>query len=257
MEAPVSLPAELHDLILDNLCGEHDTLKACAVVCKRWLPRAQSLIFSRIHLDDTSTECFHSHVAQYPQLCGYVRELTVSGTLDGATLAGILQKLRSLTTLDLSENLYVPWGYLVASAPWMGDILVAILSMPNLHTLRCHAVFSTDFRSQDTNADYHSSITDLRKLHSLDISSGNGYSFGNRVMTSLLREAILTKLGSTSAGPSLLRRVRAVIRCRDWVFVGDDEPEVTGINLLLDTIGQQLEELSLGLYTWECECRGT
>jgi len=43
-----SLPPEILDLIVDHLCGEPTTLKACCLVSKSWVPRSRRHLFSRV-----------------------------------------------------------------------------------------------------------------------------------------------------------------------------------------------------------------
>jgi hypothetical protein len=46
------LPPEVSDLIIDCLCNEPATLKACCLVSKSWVPRARKHLFACVPLED-------------------------------------------------------------------------------------------------------------------------------------------------------------------------------------------------------------
>jgi len=76
-----SLPPEILDLIVDHLCDELITLKACCVVSKSWAPRARKHLFARIqfHQRDRPIE---SWMQAFPHpsssLAHHVRTLSFS-----------------------------------------------------------------------------------------------------------------------------------------------------------------------------------
>lgn len=45
------LPLETSDYILDLLCSEPETLKACCLVSKSWFPRARKQLFREVQFD--------------------------------------------------------------------------------------------------------------------------------------------------------------------------------------------------------------
>lgn len=246
------MPAELQDLIIEELCGELEALKRCAMVCKSWLPRAQFLLFSRLRLDGPCTDQFHKHIEQFPHVCGYVRELTVTGSVSGPTLAILLRKLHSLERVDLPDNLWAQPSSYLDSPMWMGDILAALLSMQALRHLHCHAVFFDTLRCGRSDVEFLSSATGLRQLRSFDV--GLTYAEGDVRLTSLLRRGVLNAHGSMAGNSSLLRRVGVALRYDDlrstkW------EQEFASVNLLLDPVGHRLEQLALTIYIYPGEFR--
>lgn len=51
MERP-RFPPELCDLIIDFLYNSSYTLRACALVCRSWLPTSRSHLFSKVHINN-------------------------------------------------------------------------------------------------------------------------------------------------------------------------------------------------------------
>jgi len=51
---------ELTDIVIDFLFDDKDTLDACALVSREWVPSAQYHIFSRIHIRNTTKENQHN-----------------------------------------------------------------------------------------------------------------------------------------------------------------------------------------------------
>ena len=47
------LPPEVLDLIVDHLCDERTTLKACCLVSKSWIPRTRKYLFAHLRLHHT------------------------------------------------------------------------------------------------------------------------------------------------------------------------------------------------------------
>ena len=60
-----TLPPEILDLIVDNLCGEPPTLKACCVVSKSWVPRARRYLFADIKFSSPQPS-FQSWMEAFP-----------------------------------------------------------------------------------------------------------------------------------------------------------------------------------------------
>ncbi|KAF4616904.1 hypothetical protein D9613_008745 [Agrocybe pediades] len=76
------LPSELHELIVDNLEGEDDALKQCALTCRSFRHSAQKNIFKSI-VFDFSNDCnpveqfLNTILGPSPQIANYVERLTI------------------------------------------------------------------------------------------------------------------------------------------------------------------------------------
>ncbi|KAJ6612141.1 hypothetical protein B0H10DRAFT_326738 [Mycena sp. CBHHK59/15] len=62
MDHSPTIPLELVDLILDFLHSDDDTLSACTLVCKSWLPSARFHLLSRIALHTSNADSFLDEV---------------------------------------------------------------------------------------------------------------------------------------------------------------------------------------------------
>lgn len=125
---PVRLPPELCDQIIDNAWDDRETLKACCLTCKDWVPSSRYHLFRivRLHSAKDCTE-FHNLISASPSIAYYVREFTISaeycgydsqgraveddGWVDG--VAGVVNKLSRVSTLALSR---LRWGKLSLEA---------------------------------------------------------------------------------------------------------------------------------------------
>lgn len=243
------LPVELEDIILDYIRRNEDYggLKACSTVCKSWRPRAQCQLYNHIVLEGSADEDyrFYDHIQEYPALCDYVRELSISGPSCGATLAKLLSRLLRLEHLNLPNgvSLHEPTND-PEKATWLGDFLLSIFSMQHLRTLSMYASFPDDPKCERSDEELLARVTGLQRLQSADI--GVLHTRTARP-TILLQKAVLQVHGAPSqTNPSPLRRL-GIILCRR----GDD-PEwmekLKSINVLLDSIGPRLELLMLDVY---------
>ena len=62
---PCSLPPEILDVVIDQLHDYRITLKACCLVSKSWVPRAQRHLFAHVEFDDQEY-LFESWVKTFP-----------------------------------------------------------------------------------------------------------------------------------------------------------------------------------------------
>ena len=60
------LPPEILDLIVDHLCDERTTLKACCLVSKSWIPRTRKHLFAYIRIDPTYRRRIQSWKQTFP-----------------------------------------------------------------------------------------------------------------------------------------------------------------------------------------------
>ncbi|OCH84583.1 hypothetical protein OBBRIDRAFT_764080 [Obba rivulosa] len=74
------LPPELIDYTIDVLHSDYQVLKACALVCRAWLPSAQLHLFYEMCREFESSHNFRieSIIYQRPHLAGLVRECRLS-----------------------------------------------------------------------------------------------------------------------------------------------------------------------------------
>ncbi|KIP04692.1 hypothetical protein PHLGIDRAFT_36787 [Phlebiopsis gigantea 11061_1 CR5-6] len=107
------LPAELTDMVIDQLHSSQRALAAAALVCQSWLPRSRVHLFRRVAV----TGEFHAllrFLQCTPHVRGYVRHLVLQGrasedkcaprlqtTLPPHLLAELLSQLPRLRTLQL------------------------------------------------------------------------------------------------------------------------------------------------------------
>ncbi|KAF9556593.1 hypothetical protein CPC08DRAFT_711088 [Agrocybe pediades] len=81
------LPHELHELIINELDGEEDALKQCALTCRLYRHLAQALLFSSVVLQflpgSKPAQKLLATLAQSPHLANYVRCLSLRGNTTG------------------------------------------------------------------------------------------------------------------------------------------------------------------------------
>ncbi|KAI0672680.1 hypothetical protein C8Q78DRAFT_1152127 [Trametes maxima] len=112
------LPPELYDATIDYLEDDVESLRACGLACKTWLPRSRFHLFRSVrlrHADDVVR--FRALLASAPGVAHYVRKLSLVAdyagvTADGAALeddgwvddaADLLPLFTGVTTLALAR----------------------------------------------------------------------------------------------------------------------------------------------------------
>ncbi|KAH8099926.1 hypothetical protein BXZ70DRAFT_893822 [Cristinia sonorae] len=74
------LPAEVRDLVIDQLQADPLALKACSLTCRSWLPRARHHLFKSVKVDrSTCGETFKSMLDGSPSIAYCIRDLEFSG----------------------------------------------------------------------------------------------------------------------------------------------------------------------------------
>lgn len=66
-----TLPAEIMDVVIDQLCTEIETLGVCATVCSQWMIRSRYHIFSTVHLWPQRARRFFE--LAHSQLCTFTK----------------------------------------------------------------------------------------------------------------------------------------------------------------------------------------
>lgn len=78
-------PAELRDMVVDCLCDDVSTLRACSLTCKSWLPRARYHLFHRVQFTSGSRgHAFRALLDASPAITNYIREVEISGSGDAS-----------------------------------------------------------------------------------------------------------------------------------------------------------------------------
>ncbi|KAF9539575.1 hypothetical protein CPC08DRAFT_770948 [Agrocybe pediades] len=123
------LPVELHELIINELEGDEDTLKQCALTSKLYRHLAQERLFKDIDLEflphSNPAKTFLSILAKSPHIANYVKRLTMFGDVsENVTayyvktsmpnhIAKVFSALTNLTHLRL--GVFDPENYLEMS----------------------------------------------------------------------------------------------------------------------------------------------
>ncbi|KAI8982881.1 hypothetical protein BD414DRAFT_463930 [Trametes punicea] len=114
----VTLPPELCDYTIDYLWDDVESLRACSLTCKAWLPSSRYHLFRNVrlrHADDVAR--FRTLLISAPGIAHCVRKLSFSADYDGATAEGspqeddawvngaaeLLPKLNRIDTLGLAR----------------------------------------------------------------------------------------------------------------------------------------------------------
>ncbi|KAI0636457.1 hypothetical protein C8Q77DRAFT_1050271 [Trametes polyzona] len=87
------IPPELCDETIDYLWDDIDTLRACSLTCKAWLPASRFHLFRNVrlrHADDVFR--FRSLLSSAPGVAPCVRKLSLSADYNGATAEGAAQE---------------------------------------------------------------------------------------------------------------------------------------------------------------------
>lgn len=117
----IRLPVEVWEIVIDFACSDdnyrrYDTLRACALTCRAWLPRSRVNLFRRVRFRRPNQVNRLLHlISDYPVLADNVLELHVTpaethkhGWFPFAN-APLVQKLKNVRKLRLSE---VQWNAL-------------------------------------------------------------------------------------------------------------------------------------------------
>jgi hypothetical protein len=102
------LPAELADLVIDCLDDDSTTLRACALVCRSWAPRARQHLFRAVRVCDIVVlQALQALLVRVPALRSAVRKLTISAVPLAAVLhsaLGTLPRVEEILMFDLDEE---------------------------------------------------------------------------------------------------------------------------------------------------------
>jgi hypothetical protein len=131
------LPPELIDRIIDCLYYDICALRACALVCKAWVPSCRFHLFYTIRFassykdEDPRCRKLYDLVQRSPHIAFYVRELIISGEHNAIlnlerVLIPLLQRFTELRMLKLDG---VNWKRLM---PDMRKSFADVLALPSL-----------------------------------------------------------------------------------------------------------------------------
>jgi hypothetical protein len=135
------IPPEITDHIIDHLHDSPDDLRACARVCRAWLPSSRVHLFYSISIDlwDRFSQCcrLYETIQQSPDIAFHTRELRCrlwnienfsdSAHRTQAILLGLLQSFRALRRLEIPS--VFSW---VSLSPDIRKFLHNILALPSL-----------------------------------------------------------------------------------------------------------------------------
>ena len=84
-----TLPAEVQDLIIDQLHGDRVSLEACSLTCRAWLPRAHHHLFRSVKIDRCSRGAsFKALIDGSPGIAKHIRHVEISGMKAGSWWSG-------------------------------------------------------------------------------------------------------------------------------------------------------------------------
>lgn len=162
--APVRLPQELVDAILDYLHDENKTMRSCALVCHAWLPSSRNHLFAKICLKATSPqtgiavpqercERLYKLLQRVPAIIPCIRELEIcegnplhhyNSDVQGSTtwvttersLAALFRMLTHVQRFKFAATSTLYWTLL---PPTFQNALYTLLAQPSLAYLRLHS----------------------------------------------------------------------------------------------------------------------
>ncbi|OBZ73453.1 hypothetical protein A0H81_06663 [Grifola frondosa] len=179
------LPPELTDRVIDHLHDDARSLRACALVCRAWLPRARYHLFHDISLSlshgrhKLRFERFDRLLECYPHLGYFVRKLSMRGSsssLPQKSYSRTLARMPNVTNIIWTEAFFHPsaafdrFKYLTGlhlenyGFPSLNDFASLICSLSHLEELSCTSVRAAECTSIVTPFLF-SPLPSLRRLH--------------------------------------------------------------------------------------------
>ena len=162
--APVRLPQELVDAILDYLHDENKTMQSCALVCHAWLPSSRNHLFAKICLKATSPqtglavpqercERLYKLLQRAPAIIPCIRELEIcegnplhhyNSDVQGSTTwvtteRSLVALFRMLTHVQRFKFAATSTLYWTLLPPTFQAALYKLLAQPSLVYLRLHS----------------------------------------------------------------------------------------------------------------------
>ncbi|GBE89738.1 hypothetical protein SCP_1700630 [Sparassis crispa] len=108
----VYVPAEISDMIIDNIQDEPKALSTSSLISRSWLPRSRA---HKLRSIDISTKdrytAFEEIISASPVICHYVRDVTIDGDSCAVGPFGVL--LRILLQLRRVESLTLQAGSII------------------------------------------------------------------------------------------------------------------------------------------------
>ncbi|KAJ7679927.1 hypothetical protein B0H14DRAFT_3062866 [Mycena olivaceomarginata] len=157
----MSLPQELLDLVINNICNI-PSLKTCSLACTAFRYSSQSRLFSRVTLPwlkrgTTTTKCclFYRLVTESPHIQPYVRTLVIMDRdihitpsrrfrtewlLDDTTLPLLLPLLRNLESFHM--HAWLSWDLVLESKknPPLTSAISTALASPNIRSIHFRGI---------------------------------------------------------------------------------------------------------------------
>jgi len=119
-----SLPPEIRDLVIDQLCDESVTLKACCLASKSWIPRTRSHLFAHVEFDTLGS--VRSWMEIFPDPSNspahHTRSLVISDLPTcialGMDMDGCIRAFRNVEHLHLERSIWT--SHPAALVPFFG-----------------------------------------------------------------------------------------------------------------------------------------
>ncbi|KAJ7501049.1 hypothetical protein B0H11DRAFT_2189033 [Mycena galericulata] len=112
-----NFPAELEDLIIDNMHGQRDSLATCGLVCKAWLRSSRHHLFGSVTLRDRTWEGFLQLLdAPHATLIPSIHSLAIS--TEAASFNRLIPRLLMFTFIRRIERLrlsHLDWASVPAA----------------------------------------------------------------------------------------------------------------------------------------------
>ncbi|KAG6816770.1 hypothetical protein H0H87_003033 [Tephrocybe sp. NHM501043] len=107
-----SFPQEIFDNIIDYTYDHKITLSICSTVCKSWLPRCRSHLFSEINLDPKLVEFLYSSPHALQTVAPYIKDAALGGAWSLAQKSEYDQVISLLLSLDGVRSLTIEtWSW--------------------------------------------------------------------------------------------------------------------------------------------------
>ena len=230
-----SLPPELIDLIIDHLCDQRATLKACCLVSRSWVPWARRHLFSHVEFDsDGWSSDIEPWMEAFPDPLNspahHTRSLTISGlaAVTAATMHGHswVRSFRYIVELVVDTRWWdddkVSLVQLHGLSPTLKSLRVvrSSLPLPEVFNLTCSfplledlSLISSRLRYQHVRDPVDSPSTSQKLTGSLLLKGD--IRLTTRWLLNFPRGLHFSKISIHCPGPWLESAVNLVSRCSD------------------------------------------
>ena len=269
-------PPELRDLVIDGLHSDTAALRACSLTCKAWLPRVRHHLFRTVHIHPGPRgDAFKLLLEANPEIGRYIRDVSISGVATSpstATLPVLSGRWPTLSavndeppsTLKKPELRCVHWlqSVLPASTKILARVRALTLFSLPIHQalaqlLGSHfgqvLIVKLDACKAETFGDLLSLPRALTEVEHLRMDSVTWYrsTYPKLPTQAVSKQSSLKSLALTARVDSAtiinwLVANRRYTSLTSLSVLLSSECSVRAAQLLLDTVGPSLHELSIG-----------